>query len=44
MTVEPVNIFDRVANAETRTQVEQKMGVSKRSRQIQQDRALIRES
>ena len=41
MAVEPVQIFDRVADSEARMQIEQKVSVSERPREIQQHRALV---
>ena len=42
MAVQPVQIVDRIANAETRMQIEQQMGVAQRPRKIEQHRPLLR--
>ena len=42
VAVETIQIFDGVANAETRMQIEQQMGISQRTREIKQHDALLR--
>ena len=42
MAVQPVQIVDRIPDAEARVQIEQKMRVSQRPREIEQNHALLR--